>query len=46
MDLTRDTVETRPSSVVEALQHPVWVDGMVEEYGYIIRNSALEGVPR
>ena len=45
MALTRDSVETGPSSVVEALQQLVWVDGMVEEYGSIIRNSSWEGVP-
>ena len=35
-----------PSSFEEEVQHPTWVDAMVEEYDSIIRNSAWEVVPR
>ena len=28
------------------MQQPTWVDAMVEEYDYIVKNSAWEIVPR
>ena len=39
-------IEIEPSSFEEAMQKPVWVNAMVEEYDRIIRNNALEVVPR
>ena len=39
-------VEIEPSSFEEAVQQPIWVDAMVEEYDSIIRNNAWEFVPR
>ena len=46
MALMRDSVEIEPSSFKEAVQQPIWVDAMVEEYESIIRNSVWEVVPR
>eukprot|EP00253_Pinus_taeda_P034948 PITA_34948 len=37
MALVGDCVDTGPSSFEEAVQQPVWVDAMVEEYDSIIR---------
>ena len=37
---------TKPSSFEEAVEDPVWVDAMVEEYDSIIRKSAWEIVSR
>ena len=28
------------------MQHPIWVDAMVEEYDSIVRNSVWDVVPR
>ena len=39
-------VVTEPSSFEEAVEDPAWVDAMVEEYDFIVRNSAWEIVPR
>jgi hypothetical protein len=39
-------VETEPSSFEEAVQQPIWVDAMVEEYDSIVRNSVWDVVPR
>jgi len=46
MALVRECVETEPSSFEEAVQQPVWVDAMVEEYDSIVRNSVWDVVPR
>jgi hypothetical protein len=46
MALMSESVEIEPSSFEEAVQQPVWVDAMVEEYDSIIRNSVWEVVPR
>ena len=37
---------TEASSFEEAMQKPIWVDVMVEDYDSIIKNSAWEVVPR
>ena len=39
-------IVTEPSSFLEVVQQPTWVDGMVEEYDSIIKNSSWEIVPR
>eukprot|EP00253_Pinus_taeda_P018453 PITA_18453 len=41
-----ECVVTEPSSFKEAVQPPVWVDTMVEEYDSIVRNSVWDVVPR
>ena len=46
MALIRECVETEPSSFEEAVQQPIWVDAMVEEYDSIVRNSVWDVVPR
>ena len=46
MDLVWECVETEPSSFEEAVQQPVWVDVMVEEYDSIVQNSVWDVVPR
>ena len=46
MALAGECVDTEPSSFEEAVQQPVWVDAMVEEYDSIVRNSVLDVVPR
>ena len=46
MALVGECVATEPSSFQEAVQQPVWVDAMVEEYDSIIRNSVWDVVPR
>eukprot|EP00253_Pinus_taeda_P018011 PITA_18011 len=46
MDLVGECVETEPSSFEEAVQQPIWVDAMVEEYDPIVRNNVLDVVPR
>ena len=46
MSLMSESVESEPSSFEKAIQQPVWVDAMVEEYDSIIRNSVWEVVPR
>ena len=46
MALAGECVETEPSSFEEAVQQPIWVDAMVEEYDSIVRNSVCEVVPR
>ena len=45
MALVGECVDTEPSSLEEAVQQPVWVDAMVEEYNSIIRNSVWDVVP-
>ena len=39
MDLFGECVETKPSSFEEAVQQPIWVDAIVEEYDSIVCNS-------
>ena len=46
MALVGECVDTEPSSFKEAVQQPVWVDAMVEEYNSIIQNSVWDVVPR
>jgi len=46
MALVGECVETKPSSFEEAVQQPVWVDAMVEEYDSIIQNCVWDVVPR
>jgi len=46
MALMSESVETEPSSFEEAMQQPVWVDAMVEEYDSINGNNSWEVVPR
>lgn len=46
MALMRRSVEIELSSFEEAVQQPLWVDAMVEEYDSIIRNNVWEVVPR
>eukprot|EP00253_Pinus_taeda_P005840 PITA_05840 len=41
-----ECVETETSSFEKAVQKPVWVDGMVEEYDSIVRNSVWDVVPK
>ena len=43
---TGECVDTEPSSFEEAVQQPIWVDPMVEEYDSIIWNSVWDVVPR
>ena len=42
--LMGECVVTEPSSFKEAVQKLVWVDGTVEEYDYIVRNSVWDVV--
>ena len=46
MALVGECVDTEPSSFEEAVQQPVWVDAMVEEYDSIVRNCVWDVVPR
>eukprot|EP00253_Pinus_taeda_P036638 PITA_36638 len=46
MALVGECVEIEPSSFEEAMQHPVWVDVMVEKYDSIVRNNVWDVVPR
>ena len=46
MALVGECVATKPSSFEEAVQQPVWMDVMVEEYDSIMRNSVWDVVPR
>ena len=46
MALAGECVETEPSSFEEAVQQPIWVDAMVEEYDSIVQNSVWDVVPR
>ena len=45
MDLVGECIETEPSSFEEAVQQPVWVDAMVEEYDSMVRSSVWDVVP-
>ena len=46
MDLMSKCIVTKPSSFEEAVQQPIWVDAMVEEYDSIVNKSAWDIVPR
>ena len=46
MELMTDLIESEPSSFVEAAQHDVWQEAMVEEYDFIMKNQVWEVVPR
>ena len=46
MALVGECVETEPSSFEEAVQQPILVDAMVEEYDSIVCNSVWDVVPR
>eukprot|EP00253_Pinus_taeda_P025927 PITA_25927 len=46
MALVGECVETKPSSFEEAVQRPIWVDAMVEEYDSIVCKSVWGVVPR
>eukprot|EP00253_Pinus_taeda_P006869 PITA_06869 len=46
MALVGECVETEPSSFQEAVQQPIWVDAMVEEYDSIVWNNVWDVVPR
>jgi len=39
-------VKTEPSSFQEAVEKPVWVDAMVEEYESIVKKNVCEVVRR
>ena len=42
----RKCIVIEPYSFEEALQQPIWVNAMVEEYDSIVKKSAWEIVPR
>ena len=46
MALMTKLIEIDPSSFEEAIEQPVWVDAMVEEYESIAKNNVWEKVPR
>jgi hypothetical protein len=46
MALVSENVKIEPFSFEEAVQKPIWVDAMVEEYDSIIINNVWQGVPR
>ena len=46
MALAGECVETEPSSFEEAVQQPIWVDAMVEEYDSIVGNNVWDVVLR
>ena len=46
MDLMSKCIVIEPSSFEEAVQQPIWVDAMVEEYDSIVKNNAWEVVTR
>ena len=46
MALMSKCIVTEPYSFEEAVQQPIWVNAMVEEYDSIIKNRAWEVVPR
>lgn len=46
MALITELVETEPSSFKEAIEQPVWVGSMVEEYESIMKNNVWEVVQR
>lgn len=46
MALVKECVGLEPPSFEEAVQQPIWVYVMVEEYDSIIQNSVWDVVPR
>ena len=46
MALMRKCIVIEPSSFQEVVQQRIWVVAMVEEYDSIVKNNALEIVPR
>ena len=46
MALMSKCIVTEISSFQEAVQQPIWVDEMVEEYDSMVKNNAWEIVPR
>ena len=46
MALVGECVDSEPSSFEEAVQQPVWVDVMVEDYDSIMRKCVWDVVPR
>eukprot|EP00253_Pinus_taeda_P032690 PITA_32690 len=46
MPFVGECIETEPYSFEEAVQQPIWVDAMVEEYDSIVRNNVWDVVPR
>ena len=46
MALMCDLVDKEPTCFEEAIKQKVWVDAMVQEYQYIIKNDVWEIVPR
>ena len=46
MALMIELINSEPSSFVEAAQHDVWQEAMVEEYDSIMKNQVWEVVPR
>ena len=46
MALMTELVETKPSSFEEAVEKPIWVDAMVEEYKSIVKNNVWEVILR
>jgi len=46
MALMTELIEIEPYSLEEAVEQPVWVDAMVEEYKSIMKNSVSKVVPR
>lgn len=46
MALMTELAETKSSYFEEAVEKPMWVDVMVEEYESILRKSFWEVVPR
>lgn len=46
MNMMKESIDIESSSFEEAVQQPVWVDAMVDDYDSIIKNNVLEVVPR
>ena len=46
MALMIDLIEKNPSSFEETISQLMWVNSMVEEYEYVMKNSVWEVVPR
>ena len=46
MALMTELINSEPSSFMEAAQHNVWQEAMVEEYDLIMKNQVWEVVPR
>jgi len=46
MALMTELIESGPSTFEEAVEKPVWVDPILEEYESIVKISVWEVVPR